>query len=78
MNVTLAAVVSVTALGALASPPSHAAIPVPDPIGRVVTDTGPTSSPADPAQDRPCFVWRAHWNTALDGPEPTCSPSTSR
>ncbi|GCD89925.1 hypothetical protein [Nocardioides sp. LS1] len=72
MNVTLAAVVSVTALGALAAPPSHAAIPVPDPIGHVVTDTGPTSSPVGTAPDRPCFVWRARWNSALDGPEPTC------
>ncbi|GAA2136087.1 hypothetical protein GCM10009844_02050 [Nocardioides koreensis] len=22
--------------------------------------------------DRPCFMYRAHWNTALDGPQPVC------
>jgi len=26
-----------------------------------------TSSP-----DRPCFMFRAHWNVALDGPQPVC------
>jgi hypothetical protein len=25
---------------------------------------------------RPCFTWRALWNQALDGPEPTCPLDT--
>ena len=38
-------------------------------------------APAEPAsgvvydsdRDRPCFMVRAHWNEALDGPQPRCS-----
>jgi hypothetical protein len=30
----------------------------------------------DTAQDRPCFMVRASWNTALDGPQPTCPVQT--
>lgn len=25
-----------------------------------------------PAQPRPCFLVRAHWNDVLDGPQPRC------
>ena len=57
---------TVTAAGsllclALASSAS-AAIPEPEP------QTGPGSTD----QERPCFMVRAHWNDALDGPQPTC------
>jgi hypothetical protein len=34
--------------------------------------TGAVASDA-PDGDRPCFMVRAHWNTALDGPQPTCA-----
>jgi hypothetical protein len=31
------------------------------------------ASGTDGAGDRPCFMVRANWNTALDGPQPTCA-----
>ena len=35
-------------------------------------------APAAGRQDRPCFMVRAHWNTA-EGPQPTCPvPSWQR
>ena len=33
-----------------------------------VPATGSSASPAD----RPCFMVRPHWNSALDGPQPVC------
>ena len=30
------------------------------------------------AKDRPCFMVRASWNTALDGPQPTCPVPTGQ
>lgn len=37
-----------------------------------VAPAEPTSGvPAE--RDRPCFLVRAHWNDALDGPQPLCS-----
>ncbi|GHJ60951.1 hypothetical protein NOK12_34690 [Nocardioides sp. OK12] len=39
---------------------ASAAIPEPD------TGSGATEP------ERPCFMVRAHWNEALDGPQPTC------
>lgn len=54
----------VTAAGALLclalAGSAAAAIPEPEP--------GPGSTD----QERPCFMVRAHWNDALDGPQPTC------
>ena len=35
--------------------------------------TAAASSEPDGAADRPCFMVRAHWNTALDGPQPACA-----
>lgn len=35
--------------------------------------TGSAASSAPDEADRPCFMVRAHWNTALDGPQPTCA-----
>ena len=32
------------------------------------TDEGPA--------DRPCFMVQSHWNTAYDGPQPTCPTPT--
>ena len=47
-----------------------AAIPVPDHgAGPIVTTTQHT---ADTTHARPCFMVRPRWNTALDGPQPTC------
>lgn len=34
------------------------------------TDEGPA--------DRPCFMVQSHWNTAYDGPQPTCPTPTWR
>ena len=38
------------------------------------------AAPAAPAPtgtttsvDRPCFIFQAHWNTGLDGPQPVCT-----
>ena len=39
-----------------------AAAAIPEP------DDGPGATDAE----RPCFMVRAHWNEALDGPQPTC------
>lgn len=36
----------------------------------VATATTPT--------DRPCFLHRARWNPALDGPQPVCAATTRR
>lgn len=56
---------TVTAAGALLclalASSASAAIPGPE--------TGPGASDH---QERPCFLVRAHWNEALDGPQPTC------
>ena len=47
-------------------------------VAAIVTTTAfaPTaSSAADTDQgpaDRPCFMVQSHWNTAYDGPQPTC------
>lgn len=30
------------------------------------------SEPAESLQGRPCFMVRANWNEALDGPQPVC------
>jgi hypothetical protein len=73
----LTALVTATALSALTGPPSHGAVPAPEPIGHVVSHLSPTSTPDTHAQDRPCFLWRAHWNASLDGPEPTCPLPTN-
>lgn len=51
----------------LSTPASSTAIPIPiDPVALVATpdNSGPT--------DRPCFIVQAHWNAALDGPQPRC------
>ncbi|MEP7738006.1 hypothetical protein ABKW28_10170 [Nocardioides sp. 31GB23] len=57
---------TVTAAGALLclalASSASAAIPEPEP------QPGPGSTD----QERPCFMVRAHWNDALDGPQPTC------
>ena len=47
----------------------------------ITTAFAPASSSAadtagDGTQDRPCFMVRAHWNAALDGPQPTCPTPT--
>jgi hypothetical protein len=42
-------------------------------------DAPAPASPDEPSsgvvveRDRPCFLVRAHWNEALDGPQPLCS-----
>lgn len=41
---------------------SSSAAAVPEPIA----GSGSTD------QERPCFMVRAQWNEALDGPQPTC------
>ena len=55
---------TITAAGALLclalAGSASAAIPEPE------TGSGSTD------QERPCFMVRAHWNDALDGPQPTC------
>lgn len=51
----------------LSTPTSSTAIPIPiDPVALVVS---PDNN--DPT-DRPCFIVQAHWNAALDGPQPRC------
>jgi hypothetical protein len=50
------------------------AITVTTTLTTMLTATGSAASSApDEAGDRPCFMVRAHWNTALDGPQPTCA-----
>ncbi len=52
----------------LSAPSAHA---IPDP-----PFSGPGASAPEPAGradvPRPCFLVRAHWNVALDGPQPLC------
>ena len=67
------ALLTATAFSALAGPPSQGAVPAGEWIGHETTFPSPNSTPDPPAQERPCFMWRSHWNVALDGPEPTCS-----
>ena len=31
---------------------------------------------AEPPSDRPCFIAQPRWNTAIDGPPPTCPVPT--
>ena len=40
------------------------------------TVVAPPTSASAPAQERPCFFVQPRWNTAVDGPVPTC-PTTS-
>ena len=38
-----------------------------------------TAHEEQPTRDRPCFIVQPRWNTALDGPAPTCAiPTSSR
>ena len=37
----------------------------------IVASSGAASADEAP-NSRPCFMVRAHWNVALDGPQPTC------
>jgi hypothetical protein len=53
---------SVTAAAAALS--AIAAVTVMPAAGQAVGDT---------ASQRPCFIHFAHWNTALDGPQPVCA-----
>lgn len=51
-------------------------------VGIIIAGTGTTAPAAaggeDGTQDRPCFAFRANWNTA-EGPQPTCPvPSWQR
>jgi len=32
----------------------------------------PATATAEPPSDRPCFIAQPRWNTAIDGPPPTC------
>jgi hypothetical protein len=57
MNTTTAAAGAVAILAILTLPATGQAAPAPD-------------APAEPG--RPCFLVRAHWNEAIDGPQPTC------
>ena len=50
----------------LSTPTSSTAIPIP--IDHVASVTTPDNSPTD----RPCFIVQAHWNPALDAPQPRC------
>lgn len=36
------------------------------------------SASAETAYSRPCFMVRAHWNVALDGPQPLCPVPSSK
>ena len=36
----------------------------------VVVPAGPTAGAS--SAGHPCFMHRAHWNVALDGPQPVC------
>lgn len=38
----------------------------------MVEGSGAHPSPGDDSFSRPCFMVRAHWNEALDGPQPLC------
>ena len=59
------------------------AIPIPDGYAGTGTGSGPVHAPvqAPEVAESPvlpegwhhCFMWRANWNTALDGPQPLCS-----
>ena len=33
----------------------------------------PATNASAPAQERQCFIAQARWNTAIDGPAPTCA-----
>jgi hypothetical protein len=33
----------------------------------------PASAIQEPVSERPCFIVQPRWNTAIDGPPPTCS-----
>jgi hypothetical protein len=60
MNTTTAAAGAVALLAILTLPATGQAAPAPD----------APDAPAEPG--RPCFLVRAHWNEAIDGPQPTC------
>ncbi len=66
LGAALSAAGTAALLVSVATGPASA-IPVPDhgPGPIVVGITAP-------AQDRPCFMVRANWNDALDGPQPRC------
>jgi hypothetical protein len=42
-------------------------------VTTLLTPAVTAAAPSAPTGDRPCFMVRAHWNTALDGPQPTCA-----
>ena len=43
------------------------------------TVVAPPTTATAPAQERPCFIVQPRWNTAIDGPAPTCpTPSWQR
>ncbi len=49
----------------------------------ITTAFAPAASSAaaagkDGPKDRPCFMIQSHWNTAYDGPQPTCPRSIRR
>lgn len=54
-------------VGVLFLPASGQTVPAP-----VAPVEQSSSVPYDADRDRPCFLVRAHWNEALDGPQPRC------
>jgi hypothetical protein len=44
----------------------------------VPATTSAATADRDGAKNRPCFMVQSHWNTAYDGPQPTCPRSIRR
>lgn len=40
------------------------------------TAVAPPTTASAPAEERPCFIVQPRWNTAVDGPVPTCATPT--
>lgn len=73
VSATIAGITSTAGVVALfvgLSASNAAAIPVPDHGAGPIVATTPYTD--DATRPRPCFMIRPHWNTALDGPQPTC------
>lgn len=47
------------------------------PVTAGAAASGSATDPQVEPGTRPCFIWPAQWNEALDGPVPRCPTSTS-
>ncbi|GAB3770456.1 hypothetical protein FB382_000482 [Nocardioides ginsengisegetis] len=59
------------------STPVAVAMPVETTRSEAPASLVPFSSAATTGVERPCFILQPHWNTGLDGPQPTCLTQVS-